>query len=110
MGIEEYRIGIRMNRSHFDGYDSTGRKKYRYIQEYETEKGKFSPEKWKEVVRKAIVEEDKTELLERIKAYCGEHCAWLHKRDEIEEYAMECLCSEAYLYWEDFEQETIIWM
>lgn len=110
MCLEEYRIGLRMGRSEFAGYDSTGRKQYRYIHEYETKKGRFSPEKWKEITMKAIVEADAVELLERIKAYCSKHCAWLRKRNEIEEYAIDCLCSRAYLYWEDFEQETIIWM
>lgn len=111
MCLEEYRIGLRMGRSEFAGYDNiTGKKQYRYIYEYETKKGRFSPEKWKEITMKAIVDADAVELLERIKVYCSKHCAWLRKKNEIEEYAMNCLCSRAYLHWEDFEQDTIIWM
>lgn len=108
--LGEYAIRLRIGRSCLVGRDSNGRNKYRYVHEYETNKGRFLPEEWKEVTMKAIMEADAVELLEKIKAYCSKHCAWLHKKDETEEYAMECLCSGAYLYWEDFEKETIIWM
>lgn len=110
MCLEDYKINLRIGRSYSTGYNHAGRKQYRYVQEYETNKGRFPPEKWKEITMKAIVEADAVGLLEKIKAYCSVHCAWLCKEDEIEEYAMECLCSRAYLYWEEFEQETIIWM
>lgn len=110
MDLEDYSIQLRMGRSHFTRHYNTGGKQYRYVEEYKTNKGIFSQEKWKEVVMKAIVEADAVELLEKIKTYCRKNCAWLRKEGEIEEYAMDCLCSRTYLHWENFEQGTIIWM
>lgn len=110
MCLGDYKINIRCGRSYFEGYDSTGKKKYRYVQEYETNKGRFSPDKWKEATMKAIEKADEVDMLEEIKEYCREHCSWLRKKDEIEEYAMDCLRGQIYHHWKDLDLETIIWM
>jgi hypothetical protein len=73
---------------------------------YQTNLGEFTPEKWRELTLDAIKEHGKEELLERIKEYCKKNCIWLKKECDIEEYAMECLVSEAYLYWDDFCEEN----
>ncbi len=69
---------------------------------YETDLGELLPEEWRKQVMAAVGENGKTDLLEQIKDHCRKHCAWLHKEEEIEEYALECLVDEAYLYWKDF--------
>lgn len=85
------------------GIRSRGGKIYGFREIYKTKIGDFSPEKWRETVRKAIEDAGETELLEEIKQHCREHCAWLHKEADIEEHSMECLVSRAYLHWKDFK-------
>lgn len=41
-----------------------------------------------------------TELLDRVKAHCKEHCAWLKNDKAVSEYALECLSSKAYEVWQ----------
>lgn len=114
--LEQYRIRIRIGRAERTGqYEitrrGTRREITRLVERYETPDGTFLPEEWKKRAMAAIEAEGEIELLESIKEYCRAHCAWLHKEKEIEEYAMECLCSRAYRAWKDFENtETIIWM
>ena len=115
--LEQYAIRLRTishvrNELHTD---RNGRPKWKSkCQEmYKTDAGEFLPVAWRETVRKKIMEEGKTQLLEQIKDHCRSHCVWLKNENEIEEHAMECLCSRAYLYWTDFEaeeMEEIIWM
>lgn len=114
--VEDYRIKLRTGRAEGTGnYEITKRGNRReitrYVERYETPAGVFTPEEWKKQALSAIETEGESDLLERIKAYCRVHCAWLRKEEEIEEHAAECLCSRTYRYWEDFENdETIIWM
>lgn len=114
--IEDYQIKIRVGRSEGTGeYEitkrGTRREKLRYAERYETPAGSFLPEEWKKRAMAAIEAEGEIDLLGEIKAYCKEHCAWLHTEKELEEYAIDCICSRAYRYWEDFKNtETIIWM
>lgn len=105
MKLEGYAIHCRMHRGERTGKDSSGRNVYKYITEYKTDNGTFVPEKWKEKTMKAIMAAGEMELLEKIKNYCRKHCAWLHKESELQEYAMECLVSRSYLYWNDFLKE-----
>ncbi|MGN0276470.1 MAG: hypothetical protein ACI4CZ_04675 [Hominisplanchenecus sp.] len=68
------------------------------------------PEIWKQRALEEIEAAGEGELLERIKEHCR-GLAWLHTETEIEEYAIECLCSRAYRAWDGFENdEEIIWM
>lgn len=114
--LEDYAINMRISRAEWAGrYEltSSGKRKevtvYREL--YRTNAGELYPEEWKRRVRKQIEKEDQTDLLKKIKQHCREHCAWLRKESEIEEYAMQCLCSRAYEYWTDFKNELeIIWM
>lgn len=114
--VEEYRIQMRTGRAEPTGqYTITNRGTRkpitRYVHRYHTPMGEFEPEEWKKRALAEIEAENKKELLESIKDYCREHCAWLHKEKDVEEYAIECLCSRAYRQWKDFENgETIIWM
>lgn len=111
---EDYAIEIRIGRAEGTGrYVITNRGNRREItkfkERYKTKAGEFLPEEWKKLTLQEIEKAGKMELLERIKQHCREHCAWLRREPEIEEYAMGCLCSRAYEYWPDF-QEEIIWM
>lgn len=114
--IEDYRIKSRVGRSEGTGtYEytrlGTRREKSRYVERYVTQAGTFLPEEWKKRARAAIEAEGELALLERVKEHCREHCAWLHTESDLEEYAIECVCSRAYRHWKDFEDtETIIWM
>ena len=114
--LEDYQIQIRIGGAEGTGrYEITRRGTRREItkftERYQTPAGVFLTERWKEKALESIETEGEKELLESIKEYCRAHCAWLHKEKEIEEYAINCLCSRAYRHWEDFEStETIIWM
>lgn len=114
--VEDYQIELRIGRAERTGnYEitkrGTRREITRYVARYKTPAGIFTPEEWKKQALSAIEAEGESDLLERIKAYCREQCAWTRKEKEIEEYAMDCLCSRSYRHWEDFENgETIIWM
>lgn len=114
--IEDYQIRMRTGRAERTGkYEITkrGTRKeiVKYAERYETPAGNFLPEDWKKRTRDAIEAEGEHALLERVKEFCRKHCAWLHTETDLEEYAMECLCSRAYRHWKDFESsETIIWM
>lgn len=105
--LKQYDIHHRLGRGAAIGMpyiDRKGRVKYRieFKEYYETDAGTFEPDEWKSLVSQAVAEEGKTELLGQIMDHCRTHCAWLNKDSEIEEYAMECLCGEAYKYWKDF--------
>lgn len=78
-----------------------------YSETYMTPSGPFTPKQWKEKAMAAVKVDGKEDLLEKIKQYCGLHCAWLHQEDDIEEYALDCLCHESYKSWGDFEEEEI---
>lgn len=114
--LEQYRILVRNGSTEGIGqYEitrrGTRREITRFVERYVTPAGIFLPEEWENRVMTAIETAGEIEILESIKEYCRIHCAWLHKEKEIEEYAMECLCSRAYRAWKDFENtETIIWM
>lgn len=114
--IEDYRIQIRTGRAEGTGhYENTRRGTRReitkFVERYQTPAGVFLPETWREKALETIEAEGEIELLESIKEHCRVNCAWLHKEKEIEEYAIECLCSRAYRCWSDFgSTETIIWM
>lgn len=86
-----------------------GRKKMETVgQEYIlTRVGKIETSVWVQAMDEAVKKEGKTELLNRIEAHVRQHCAWLHKDSEIHDYSLECLSSEAYLFWADFEDNTI---
>lgn len=78
---------------------------------YETPMGEMSHGEWKEKALAEITQQGELDLLEKIQDYCRKHCAWLRKKEETEEYAINCLCSRAYRAWEDFgNTEEIIWM
>lgn len=114
--IEDYRIRMRTGRAEGTGnYEITKRGTRReitkFVERYETAAGIFLPDEWMKKALAAIEAEGEMNLLEQIKDYCRERYGWLRKETEIEEYAIECLCSRAYRCWDDFENtETIIWM
>ena len=83
----------------------------KYVERYETPMGEFLPEIWREEAKEEIKAAGEMELLEQVKEHCRNHCAWLKKENELEDYAINCVCNRAYRAWKDFEyEETIIWM
>lgn len=114
--VEDYKILFRVGRSKPTGkYEitkrGTRREKHVYVSEMKTPTGILLPEVWKQRAMEEIAAAGETDLLEKIKNYCRKKCAWLKTEREIEEHAIDCLCSRAYRHWEDFEDdETIIWM
>lgn len=112
--LEDYAIQTRNGRvtgtgRYYINQRGTRKEAMEFREYYKTNLGEFSPEEWKRMVMREIEAEGEQELLEQIKQHCREHCARLHKKSEIEEYAMECLCNRAYECWTDFQSE-IIWM
>ncbi len=113
--VEDYAVRMRMGGSYLvktEHYGKRIHKTYGYKEIYRTKAGDFTPEEWKEKLAREIRGERLENLLESIKLHCSEHCAWMKKESEIEEYAMDCLASGAYKHWEDFNapERTVIWM
>ena len=54
---------------------------------------------WYRRMETAVQAEGKQELLDRIEAYCKEHCAWLRNDQAVREYALEVLSDKAYEAW-----------
>lgn len=94
-------------RTQYLGKDSNGRKLYKGTNYKKTLFGEIEYSVWYEIAKRIIVLSGNEDLLERVKAHCREHCAWIHKEQEIEEYAIECVMDEAYMAWEDFEAAPI---
>lgn len=62
--------------------------------------GTLSIAEWCKLMEEAVQAEGKQELLDRIKAHCKEHCAWLKNDKAVSEYALECLSGKAYEVWQ----------
>lgn len=106
--VEEYAIKQRTVRSYPKGeevFRGRPKKTYEIRETYQTNAGEFEIDEWRKEIREAIEKSGENELLERIKQHCRENCAWLHKEEDIEEYAMSCLASRAYRYWNDFDNQ-----
>ena len=100
--LEEYKIIMRTCEC-LHSYDIAGKRTvagYRKI--YVTKAGKLEKDIWRKKVKKAIEQAGKRELLWAIEKYCIQHCAWLKRRRDIEEYAMDVLTARAYRHWKDF--------
>lgn len=70
-----------------------------------TRNGKIELSEWCRLMEEAISEEGKNTLLFMIETYVRLHCAWLHNDQEVHQYAMQCLSSEAYKHWKDFKED-----
>lgn len=64
--------------------------------------GTMTISEWYQQMRTAIKEEGQEELLKKVIDYCR-RLVWLKTEKQIIEYALECIESEAYLAWEDFD-------
>ena len=64
-----------------------------------TEAGRFTVGEWHRLLDEAVFCEEKTWLLDLIVNHVRSHCAWLHKNQDIRNYALECLSSGAYHSW-----------
>ena len=114
--VEDYRIKFHTGRAESTGQYMVNRRGNtkaitKYVERYETPMGEFLPEIWREEAKEEIKAAGEMELLEQVKEHCRNHCAWLKKENELEDYAINCVCNRAYRAWKDFEyEETIIWM
>lgn len=109
VSISDYSINCRLGRSVSVGQPYVNRRgnlKYRteYRTIYKTKLGELSPDEWLCEAKQIVDVAGEIELLNSIITHCRENCAWLRNAAEkdIEEYAMNCLTSGAYTYWEDF--------
>lgn len=105
--IEKYAIRMRTGRTVPTGQYEINRFKRRvavtkYMEEYLTDSGCFTCEKWKELALAEVKADGKEDLLSAVKEYCKRNCAWLRNDKEIEDYALECTASHAYEHWSDF--------
>lgn len=65
----------------------------------QTGAGRFEKSEWIRHMEEAVRCEGKTWLLDLIVNHVRSHCAWLHKNQDIRNYALECLSSGAYHSW-----------
>ena len=61
--------------------------------------GEMPIDKWYKLMAAAIKEEGKQELFEKVREHVKTHCAWLHKDQDVTEYALECMSGEVYETW-----------
>ena len=102
--IEKYKTkGVRRFTCKVIGKDRSGRKITECVEYFDTEIGAMELSKWYAAVKEAAAADGLTDLLEAIKDHCRQHCAWLKKEADVEYHALECLVSEAYKHWLDFE-------
>lgn len=73
----------------------------------QTGAGRFEKSEWIRHMDEAVRCEGKTRLLKNIIKYVTAHCAWLHTEKERRDYSMECMSSEAYMYWKDFKEVNL---
>lgn len=111
--VEDYAIRIRNGRAVRVGkpfINNRGKLKWKtkYQEYFSTRMGEFTPEEWRARAMEEINAQGLEQLLEEIRQRCRKNCVWLHKETDIEEYAIECLCSRAYTHWPDFREEIMI--
>lgn len=80
----------------------TRRATTKFQETFQTNAGKFTPDKWYEIARSCVESSGTGELFARIKEHCGSHCAWLKNDNDIEEYALNILVGRVYRRWKDF--------
>ena len=113
VSISDYAINLRIGRSENTGTTYTtraGNVKHRTVfkEYYKTDIGEFKPEKWLYETKEIIKTIQETDFLEEIKDYVKNNCHWLKTPDEVEEYAIKCLASGAYMYWDDFNKKRLL--
>lgn len=73
--------------------------------EFVTDAGIFSEEEWRKKVKETIQEEGETDIFNIIIQHVKNNCAWLHKENDIHNYAMEIITNRSYLsgypVWDD---------
>lgn len=100
--IELYRIHSRICRSMPTGIFEvtrigTRRMVNKFQETYKTDLGEFTPEKWREECSRVIETDKEEDVLEEIIEHCRKNCAWLHKDNEIKDYAMNILAGRIFL-------------
>lgn len=65
-----------------------------------TKAGRFEMSEWHRHLEEAVFCEGLTRLLDAIISHVRSHCAWLHTKEEIRNYALGCLSSGAYHSWD----------
>ena len=81
------------------------KRKYKYIEEYRTKIGIFSPAEWNRTALQVVKDTGKYELYLSLMDYCRSNYGWLREEAEISEYALECMAWRSYEAWEDFNCE-----
>lgn len=113
--VEMYRIKQRIGRSVPTGgveklRNGNVRRVHKFMEFYETDAGTLTPNEWKDKLQTAIEAEKELDVLAIIESHCKENCAWLHTKDEIQEYAMEILASRIFLCgnecWKDVTEKV----
>lgn len=84
----------------------THRKTTRGTEYVPTVSGTYKASEWVSLVVEAAVEDGLGDLLEGIKQYTRENCAWIHTEKDVEEHAARCLVNEAYKHWDDFNYQV----
>lgn len=100
--VELYNIHHRIGRAVPTGKVETGRNgrtRYvtKFVEFYETDNGSYTPEEWKNIMERTVVEDKEEDVLKMIEEHCKRNCAWLHSAPEIREYALEILAGRTFL-------------
>lgn len=84
------------------------KRKYKYIEEYRTKIGIFSPAEWNRLALQVVKDTGKYDLYLAVMDYCRKKLCMIYKEEKISEYALECIAWHSYETWEDFNYEKII--
>lgn len=100
--VDDFNYTINQYRSEFIGKDQTGRKLYRGVSFKKTAWGDIEENRWYRIAKNLITIAGEAEVLEIIKEHCKK-LVWL-KKEEVENYAIECMLNRSYEYWADTKE------
>ena len=69
-----------------------------------TSLGRIEVSEWTRLTKEAVLREKGADLLRAVCDHCRKHCAWLKTEKAIEDYAVSCISSEAYLHWDGWKE------
>lgn len=78
----------------------------KYREYCKTPSGEFPIDEWMTIMRKAIHDDGKDSLLEKIVERCS-NFDFLDDKEKVICHSMDCLASESYKKWKDFNWEEL---
>lgn len=95
--LDDIRFLTNSGRGQRDGTDRRdGKPKYKYRNGIITPVGDIEVSLWREKALKLVAAEGNFPLFENLRAWYKETAAWLHSREELQQYTLECFSNRIY--------------